>query len=86
LSLICAASLSISVGSRVKDKLRRDSREELSRRFLILDLIVFLVENAASQTYVLPNNDKHFRGEILKLEELILREHFPKLPEIFFSD
>jgi hypothetical protein len=65
--------LSISVGSPVKGKLRRDSREELSRRFLILDLIMFLVENAASQTYVLSNNDKHFKGEILKLGELILR-------------
>jgi hypothetical protein len=53
----CAASFSISVGSPIKDILRRDSREELSRQVLILDFIIFVVEYAASQTHELPNND-----------------------------
>jgi hypothetical protein len=30
--------------------MRHDSRGELSRRFLILDFIVFIVENAAPKT------------------------------------
>jgi hypothetical protein len=47
----------MSIGSPVKDNLRHDSREELSRQLLILDFIMFTVENAASQTWALPNND-----------------------------
>jgi hypothetical protein len=31
--------------------------KKLSRRFLILDFIIFVVEYAASQTQELPNND-----------------------------
>jgi hypothetical protein len=50
LNLFCAASLSISIGSPVKHNLRHDSREELSRPFLILDFIMFVVESAAPRT------------------------------------
>jgi len=35
-----------------------DSKDELLIRFLDFDLINFIVENADSQIYVLPNNDK----------------------------
>jgi hypothetical protein len=40
----------MSIGSPVKGNLRHDSREELLRRFLILDVAILIVENAASKT------------------------------------
>jgi hypothetical protein len=50
-----------------KTNLRHDSRQESSRRFLIIDFIMFIVENAASQTLELANTDSISRKKCQSL-------------------
>jgi hypothetical protein len=76
--------LPISIGNPIRNNLRHDSREEL-RPFLILDFIMIIVENAASQTQVLPNNTE-FQGRNFEAWETSFEiAFFKKLPEIPFQ-
>jgi hypothetical protein len=69
--------LPISVGNPIRNNLRHDSREELLRPFLILDFIMIIVENAASQTQVFPNNTE-FQGRNFKAWETSFQIAFSK--------
>jgi hypothetical protein len=57
----------LSIGSHVKNNLRYDSREELSRRILILDFVTFRVENATSQAQMVPNSYRISREKFQSL-------------------